>query len=136
MAHKHAELMRQYAEDAQKCENPWVLWEVSIDEGNTWRDLTDNPGWYYEANYRRKGKHITIGNYEIPMPETNPPQYGEMYYVSHLLNNYVQHRWNNDTIDNIYLNRGIVHLTAKAATLHTLALLSFTAYKVRLGNDN
>lgn len=130
MAHKHAELMLQYAEDAQKCEDPWVFWEVSSDGGKTWSEnLVTHPKWFLDCIYRRKGKYITVGKYEFPVPEVNPPQYGKIYYMPHLLNNYVSRVWHNDTTDNIYLCRGIVHLTAKAATLHALALLSFTSHK-------
>ena len=50
--HKHADLMKQYAEDASNHEFPYMLWQYKI--GDRWRDLMKHPVWDYDTEYRRK----------------------------------------------------------------------------------
>ena len=54
--HIHAELMKQYAEDAMTTDEPWKLWEFYSNHGY-WTTLTDNPLWYANSKYRRKQKY-------------------------------------------------------------------------------
>ena len=51
--HPHAELMKQYAEDAATRQDPWVLWEFN-DTGIGWYDLSKHPSWKSNCKYRRK----------------------------------------------------------------------------------
>ena len=64
MAHIHAELMAQYAEDAKQHDEPWELWQHGDDE--TWTSCTTHPGWFSDHSYRRKPRTIQIGDYEVP----------------------------------------------------------------------
>lgn len=53
-AHIHAELMKQYAEDAMQTDKPWELWEYSDDGGKTFYSLHSSLHWSCHAIYRRK----------------------------------------------------------------------------------
>lgn len=53
MAHKHAELMMQYAQDAMETDTPWDRWQVKSEKH--WHDFTSKqPEWDPELEYRRK----------------------------------------------------------------------------------
>ena len=54
--HIHAELMKQYAEDAMTTDEPWKFWEYYSNYGH-WTALTDSPLWYTFSKYRRKQKY-------------------------------------------------------------------------------
>lgn len=51
--HPHAELMKQYAEDAAARRDPWVLWEYDNQEEG-WNALNTHPTWNLNYKYRRK----------------------------------------------------------------------------------
>jgi len=53
-AHKHADLMAQYAQDAMVSETPWEFWEFKYDCYADWAALPANPFWYKGVQYRRK----------------------------------------------------------------------------------
>ena len=57
--HIHADLMKQYAEDAMTTDEPWKLWEVYSD-GYGWRTRQSNPAWLEYVKYRRKQKYEVI----------------------------------------------------------------------------
>ena len=59
--HIHAELMKQYAEDAMTTGEPWKLWEYSEDE-QRWFALNTCPNWHISLKYRRKQKYEVIFN--------------------------------------------------------------------------
>lgn len=50
--HIHAELMKQYAEDASTHEFPYILWQYNIT--GEWHDLMKHPEWDFNTKYRRK----------------------------------------------------------------------------------
>lgn len=50
--HKHADLMKLYAEDASKHEFPYEFWQCKVID--RWHDLTKHPEWDYNTEYRRK----------------------------------------------------------------------------------
>lgn len=52
MAHIHAELMMQYAEDAKLHDEPWELWQHG--DGSDWVNCVSHPGWSSDNKYRRK----------------------------------------------------------------------------------
>ena len=54
--HIHAELMKQYAEDAMTTDEPWKLWEVYDVFSKKWRVCT-NLTWNPDCKYRRKQKY-------------------------------------------------------------------------------
>ena len=49
---KHAEAMKQYAEDAAIHEFPYMLWQYNIT--GEWHDLMKHPEWDFNTKYRRK----------------------------------------------------------------------------------
>jgi hypothetical protein len=52
-AHKHAALMAQYAQDAAETDTPWERWEWKRCD-NKWCQMSVNPGWATDYDYRRK----------------------------------------------------------------------------------
>ena len=55
--HIHAELMKQYAEDATIANEPWKFWEYYSNEYHYWTILKGNPLWEKAVKYRRKQKY-------------------------------------------------------------------------------
>lgn len=51
--HKHADLMKQYAEDASEHEFPYIFWQYKTGSG-VWHDLMKHPEWNLTTEYRRK----------------------------------------------------------------------------------
>ena len=73
MAHIHAALMAQYAQDALTTDKPWELWEFQSSSNGSWNTVTTHPAWSIHGKYRRK-------------PE-------RQWYRIALLKNRVQHSW-------------------------------------------
>lgn len=69
--HPHAELMKQYAEDAMKTATPWRLWETRQKGNGGWCDLIQHPQWYLGSEYRRKPKVVKIDGVAFPVPITS-----------------------------------------------------------------
>lgn len=57
--HKHHKEMLQYAQDAAVHKEPWKLWEWR-DSYYDWGNLTTNPIWRTDMEYRRKPQTVTI----------------------------------------------------------------------------
>lgn len=135
-AHKHAEAMKLYAEDAATTDKPWKLWEVSYKEGANWYPLSKYQNWNSKYNYRRKAvklkpKTININGYEVPEPCKNAPEGGTMYWYPNTSDTHVScsyyyshYQYHVDRLVN-----GLVHLTQESAQKHLEALLSFTRKK-------
>lgn len=126
--HKHAELMLAYAQDAQKSDKPWMLWEYTLPNRNGWRPLKDNPSWDYTLEYRRKVKTIRIGAYDVPEPLRVAPEIGEGYYYVDCCSfpNFRHSIFAEDDFDYRIFIQGMMHLTEEAAELHAKALVSLT----------
>lgn len=60
MAHKHANLMMEYAQDAAETAKPWLRWEYKVPLDNDWYDCTKNPEWDIKHEYRRKPNQAQI----------------------------------------------------------------------------
>lgn len=130
-AHKHAEAMKLYAEDAATTDKPWKLWEFSHKEENHWYPLSNHPEWDLNYNYRRKAvkpKTININGYEVPEPLQNAPEGGTMYWYPNTSDTHVacSHYYSYYQYHVDRLVNGLVHLTQEAAQKHLEALLSFT----------
>lgn len=125
MAHKHAELMKQYADDAARYDEPWRYWQVKFD--GRWDDCLDHPSWW-ASEYRRKPKTININGHEVPEPMMVKPDVDEVYYFASPCEKELWdfRSWQDYDIDNSYFNRGLCHSTKEAAIAHAEALLSFT----------
>ena len=57
MKHKHAELMMQYAQDAQETPRPWERWEVYGSVTGRWISLDE--GLYFMPGYQYRRKPNT-----------------------------------------------------------------------------
>jgi len=130
-AHIHAELMKQYAEDALTTDKPWELWECKGPKSNEWDNLRIGPTWYECHQYRRKPRTININGHEVPEPMREKPPYGAYYWVADLRYEVspVQYVWEAHESDKKWLRAGLCHSTKEAAEAHARALLSFTQIK-------
>lgn len=128
--HIHAELMKQYANDAATYKRPWELWECR-GSCDYWEGLENNPHWYTDQQYRRKQKTININGFEIPEPLRIKPETGAIYFFPcfERSEHFKSLVWKDDRIDNITLSHGVCHFTKEAAIAHAEALLSFTQIK-------
>lgn len=125
MAHKHAEAMKQYAEDAATQDRPWVSWEYSNIAGG-WLSLRGHPSWDTTAKYRRKAKTISTTLYvkKHPKPYTGVMLEDQVYYflapgsTDGVLKSY----WSDSAIDFHRMALGFIHLTQEAATVHAEAM--------------
>ena len=75
---------------------------------------------------RVKPEVIFIGGMEVPKPEGKAPSFGKMYFTPSLTDEmlYDAMTWKDDSYDEMYLERGLVHLNSDAAIVHAQALLS------------
>ena len=126
-AHKHAANMALYAKDALTTDKPWQLWEFSHDS-EEWKPLFNNPGWFENATYRRKPQTIKIGEHEFPMPMREAPALGAVYWLVEPVNSDVasETQWVNDSLDRLWLQRGLCHATREAALQHAKALIAIS----------
>ncbi len=100
MAHIHAELMKQYAEDAAHYDEPWKLWECKDTRASDcWFSIEENPVWYDKVQYRRK---LTK-----PNPLKEKPNNDERYYVISLQRDDIvsEYVWTGDDFDHMMLSR-------------------------------
>ena len=77
----HAELMLDYAEDANKYPAPWKLWQVRGYKENPckWFGIHGHPTWNAKMEYRRKPKTHLVHGVEVPDLRIKPSR-GENYY--------------------------------------------------------
>ena len=126
MKHKHAELMMQYAQDAQETPEPWERWEFSS-IGRKWSQLTSSPTWVTSIQYRRKPKmlSVTLANGEVvswPAPHRTELEYGDIYYFVDVDGSAMVEEWDCLGWDSDALSNGWLHLTKEAAEQHAAAL--------------
>lgn len=128
MKHKHADLMLEYAKQAQESEEPWRNWEVSYDGEGAWFGVSVQPSWNINIEYRMKKKTINIGGIEITEPVREPLNFGEEYYIPYLgdSSRVSYSYWQGDAIDALRLASGIIHRNKADAAKHAIALLGFT----------
>ncbi|TDB41048.1 hypothetical protein [Photorhabdus khanii] len=120
-AHVHAELMMQYAQDAMRTDEPWLLWEGSLNGGDLWENLRLHPTWHQDIKYRRKPEMITIGKVSFPKPVDHELKDGQEYWVAGP--NFFQGFWGGYNFEKEKLEYGIIHLTQEAAQQHRDALI-------------
>jgi len=124
-AHKHADLILQYAQDAMETETPWERWEVN--SGFGWVNCCYLIQFYHVHEYRRKPKVIIINGIEVPEPMRIVPPVGTPYFCISSIDTdiAIPTKWMDTDGDRRVLSRGICHLTEAAAVKHAEALLSF-----------
>lgn len=123
-AHKHADLMLQYAQDAAETDKPWERWEYKIygRDGEWLSVLNTHPDWNVNFDYRRKPQVIRVGRYEFPKPLTKAPEKGTVYWtieLSRWLGFYAErYEWLQNGEDESCIRQGLIHLTEDAAQAH------------------
>jgi hypothetical protein len=127
-AHKHAQNMLIYANDAYKTDRPWDLWECKSLESDKFTRMTMHPGWRDNFEYRHKIKTININGFEVPEPLREEPIKNSIYWVIGTDESY-SCNWRDLDFEKDRLKNGICHLTKEAAEIHRNALLSFTKIK-------
>ena len=123
----HADLIAQYLEDANECEEPWLRWQyLSISDGQ-WYDCTVPVRFSPITKYRRKPRTININGFEVPEPVREPLKDDQKYWLAGITSGTpVAYWWCNDEADKKWLAAGLIHLTEDAAQIHIDAMLSFT----------
>lgn len=134
-AHKHAELMAQYAEDAKITDEPWLLWELThrlIDDSSgrectIWVACCGHPNWTPSIEYRRKRKMIRVNGIEVPAPERVAPENGTYYFVPSVeeFNDILKARWTCHELDYNRLDKGIVYLNEDDCRARAKAMLKY-----------
>lgn len=119
-AHKHADLMLQYAKDAMETDRPWERWEVKIKNGE-WCELNGNPNWVEDWGYRRKPQVIRVGRHAFPKPISNQPLHGTRYFFISGIGACFLARsdtWTGADYDANRLTGNRIHLSKDAAQAH------------------
>ena len=119
-AHKHADSMLLYAQDAAETDTPWELWEYKL-HGEPWFGCEDNPTWSENISYRRKPQVIRVGRHEFPKPITKGLVNGVIYCYVKIGNNCFDvgtEYWTGSGQDQGRLESRRAHLTREAAQAH------------------
>lgn len=135
----HADLIAQYAQDANETDEPWLRWQYKralvndeIDPlfENEWIDALGPIPFNPSYEYRRKPskpRTININGYEVPEPVREPLECGQEYWLAEIPRSApVAYQWCDDKYDYQWLAAGLIHLSEEAAQIHIDALLSFT----------
>ena len=130
--HIHADLMLQYAQDAQETETPWDRWQILIN--GKWEDLDWCFTFRHERKYRRKPKmcHVTLANGEVvswPEPHRTELDNGNAYYYIDVEGSVINDKWHGVAWDRGTLSNGYIHLTKEAAEQHADALRKINTQK-------
>ena len=125
--HIHADLMLQYAQDAQETDKPWERWEVYGKVTGRWISLSERFSFISEHQYRRKPKmlSVTLASGEVvswPEPQRTELEYGDAYFYVDVDGSVMVEEWDCLEWDKRTLADGWVHLTEDAAKQHTAAL--------------
>jgi hypothetical protein len=117
-AHKHAQKMLLYAQDAIETDQPWERWEENLT--TSWETCTTHPIWDENLEYRRKKSTININGFDVPEP-IREYSYDRIWTFNLIepLNTILD-------FSSPYWNYGLIHRTKEDAELHRKALISFT----------
>lgn len=127
--HKHAALMRQYAQDAAETDKPWERWQYRLNDVHWTTFIQSDQFEDVEGiEYRRKPRVILINGIEVPEPMRERPEEGTYYWHPLIASASASCRnmWSNDDWHIVRFENGMCHSTREAAELHAKALLSFT----------
>ena len=130
MACKHADLMLIYAKQAAVMNEPWKLWECKMNV-NHWEKLFIHPVWDEHTEYRQIPKTIRIGNYDVPEPMQEQPEFGQLYWFVDCSyeSGVCAVVWSGDNYDYCRFTSGFCHLTRENCIIHAKALFSFSEVK-------
>ena len=79
MAHKHADNMVLYSQDAYETDKPWERWEYNAGFDVRWDACTKHPEWATTHEYRRKPSQDQL---DIEAFNDWWLQYGDVSYPS------------------------------------------------------
>ena len=124
-AHKHAELMLQYAQDAAETEKPWLRWEGrGVSTSAVWVPMRQDFVFYNDFEYRRKPQTLT---YTVTMPEPmrEAPQLDTEYYLVSLFEPmyFEVAYWGDCSGERMLLKRGLCFKTEEDAIAAAKAML-------------
>lgn len=128
--HVHAELMAQYAEDAETTDKPWKLWEYSTPNFRGYKTCFEPITFLGGNKYRRKPKTKLIHGVEVPVFEFTP-KVGEKYYAANVDVHEFFDQWLRSSeccaFTQRMIERGLIYPYTEegkqAAILHTKAML-------------
>src|SRR5690606_32274184 len=115
-AHVHAELMAQYAEDAQNSEKPWRLWALNPSNGK-WMQLTHHPNSHTNREYRRHQLVPHVAG--VPFPDMILDKYSvnnmdQVYCVNRVFNKVMVPTFAKNLSQDMF-RQGRVHKTKESA---------------------
>jgi hypothetical protein len=121
-----------YFQDWRETDTPWkrwiyhyVNWDADYWEPCEHHPIFGNPAW----TYRRKPQTRRIGEYDVPEPVREPLERGQRYWVASPTESsyFVSITWDDDYIDLLWLERGLIHLDKESARIHGKVLASLMA---------
>lgn len=123
-AHKHAQLMMQYAHDALETDKPWERWELCPMGSEQWHACSGRISFSERCEYRRKPVTLTY-TVTIPEPLREAPKIGESYYVMDMneFSLYFLYWWHDDETDRRNLKRGLCFATKEDAIAAAKAMM-------------
>lgn len=99
----------------------------------TWRPKLglEVPTLLAGIQYRIKPKTIKVNGFDVPEPMRKPPKINSTYWVVNLTYTDLcdDCKWEACVVDEMFLSRGICHITREAATAHALAMLGIDPNK-------
>ncbi|WP_354640124.1 hypothetical protein [Morganella morganii] len=115
------------AAEIAKTDKDWYRhFQFKTDKCSDWSDFNCNFIFHEYVKYRIKPRFIDINGHQVTEPVREPLQTGQEYWVADVTKWDDEWYWNDDNRDNLWLERGLIHLTKEAADIHIAALLSFT----------
>ena len=119
--HKHAALIKQFAEDMAIDEKLVSKWQFKL--GSDWETLISPPQWYEDYEYRREPNTITVNGVEVPEPIRTIKE-GEKYWSLIIVTSSPEgEQWEDLQCEKLLLKKGLLHSTKEAAQAHIDALL-------------
>lgn len=124
---KFLEVKRAYYADP---ENVVAQWRYVGD--TNWMDVIGEPCWDADKEYRIRPRTIRIGDIDVPEPVRDKLAEGCQYFIADMHDDdfWGRSSWGNDTSDEVWLSRGLIHLTKEAAIEHAKALIIVSGGKV------
>ena len=122
--HKHAALIKQFAEDMAIDKELISKWKYRIPKDVYFTNVNHAPSWIEDYEYRREPETITVNGVEVPEPCREPLERGDVYWeVSLIRCRPFRERWHGIPLEREQLSLGLIHLTKEAAQAHIDALL-------------
>jgi hypothetical protein len=127
--HVHAEIIRQYAEDAETTDKPWKNFQWRTRD-SAWLAMQKDMQFESKYEFRRKPKPRIVNGVEVPVFEFTP-KVGEEYYVADVGTPEFFEQWHKPSEDSTstqrMIERGLIYPYTEegkqAAILHSKAML-------------